>query len=231
MSAEKLVSLVLSSREPRRGARPCRSSRIGMERRATPSSGRASPRSRAPPTPGDRRARRRPSRDPATIATSPTCSRPSCAGPGATTTRPPGIARCCAGPRRRHGAEQPREHRVRPRRLPGALARYKEGAEKAADGEIEGGLLLQPVAGPPAEVRDAARRRGALPGAAASSGLISTFDRLWKYDKGDYAVVDIGLTTLDVEQKFTGHRAEGSRSRTSPGAGSAGDRVALPGCS
>jgi Tfp pilus assembly protein PilF len=87
---------------------------------------------------------------------------------------------------------------------PSALARYKEGAEKAADGDTKAVFFynqslahLQKFEMQPADEALSQARR-------LSSGLISTFDRLWKYDKGDYAVVDMGLSTDDVEEKFNG---------------------------
>jgi hypothetical protein len=60
-----------------------------------------------------------------------------------------------------------------------------------------------------------------------SGGLISKFDDLWKYDKGDYAVVDLGLSTSDLERKFAG-AAEGSgRKNVFPDGGSRGVASAL----
>jgi hypothetical protein len=35
-------------------------------------------------------------------------------------------------------------------------------------------------------------------------GLIGDYDRTWKYDKGDYAVVDLGLSIDQVSDKFRG---------------------------
>src|SRR5262249_5960777 len=34
--------------------------------------------------------------------------------------------------------------------------------------------------------------------------LIASYDRIWKYDKGDYAVVDLGFTREQVWRKFSG---------------------------
>ena len=36
------------------------------------------------------------------------------------------------------------------------------------------------------------------------AGLIGSYDRTWKYDKGDYAVVDLGFTREQIWRKFTG---------------------------
>jgi tetratricopeptide (TPR) repeat protein len=90
-----------------------------------------------------------------------------------------------------------------------ALARYRQGAEKAPDNETKAVFFynqslahLQKFEMQPADEALSQARR-------LAGGLISNFDRLWKYDKGDYAVVDVGLTTADVERKFLGV-AEGS---------------------
>ena len=87
---------------------------------------------------------------------------------------------------------------------PAALARYKLGAEKATDSETKAVFYynqslahLQRFEMQPADEALSQARR-------LSAGLIATFDHLWKYDKGDYAVVDLGLSTEDVEEKFLG---------------------------
>jgi tetratricopeptide (TPR) repeat protein len=85
-----------------------------------------------------------------------------------------------------------------------ALVRYKEGAAKASDSDAKAVFYynqslahLQKFEMQPADEALSQARR-------LSGGLISTYDRLWKYDKGDYAVVDMGLSTEDVEEKFLG---------------------------
>ena len=109
---------------------------------------------------------------------------------------------------------------------PAALARYKEGAEKAVDSETKAIFFynqslahLQKFEMQPADEALSQARR-------LSAGLISTFDRLWKYDKGDYAVVDMGLSTEDVEQKFLG--AEGGPGRKNVLASGAGNVAYSP---
>jgi tetratricopeptide (TPR) repeat protein len=57
-----------------------------------------------------------------------------------------------------------------------------------------------------------------------SPGRVSGYDR-WKYDSGDYAVVDLGLSREDVWRKFAG-RAEGVGVRNVYGTGRGG-RLAL----
>ena len=93
---------------------------------------------------------------------------------------------------------------------PSALARYKQGAENAADNDRKALFFynqslahLQRFEMQPADEALSQARR-------LSGGLVSGFDDLWKYDKGDYAVVDLGLTGSDLERKFDGV-AEGSR--------------------
>lgn len=105
-----------------------------------------------------------------------------------------------------------------------ALVRYKEGAEKAADSETKAVFFynqslahLQKFEMQPADEALSQARR-------LSGGLISTFDRLWKYDKGDYAVVDIGLSTEDVERKFLGvPEGNGRQNVFTSGAGNAAE--------
>ena len=104
---------------------------------------------------------------------------------------------------------------------PAALARYKEGAGKAADNDTKAVFYyneslahLQKFEMQPADEALSQARR-------LASGLISNFDRLWKYDKGDYAVVDLGLSTEDVEEKFLGLAdGPGRKNVFAPGAGS-----------
>jgi hypothetical protein len=64
-------------------------------------------------------------------------------------------------------------------------------------------------------------------------GLISGYDALWKYDNGNYAVVDIGMTAEEVSEKFEG-RSEGVAKKnvsrdaaTTPAAGASGTGPAL----
>ncbi|HSB62100.1 MAG TPA: tetratricopeptide repeat protein [Vicinamibacteria bacterium] len=92
--------------------------------------------------------------------------------------------------------------------FPSAIARYKQGTE---------------AGGPPATLATFhynqslahLQRFEYQPAQEAKSnadrlarGLISEYDRRWKYDKGDYAVVDLGLSIEQVWEKFMG-AAEG----------------------
>jgi tetratricopeptide (TPR) repeat protein len=85
-----------------------------------------------------------------------------------------------------------------------ALARYKQGAESAGDPAIKATFhynqslahLQKFEMQPGDEALSNAKRLAA--------GLIDTYDSVWKYDKGDYAVVDLGLDARDVEAKFAG---------------------------
>jgi tetratricopeptide (TPR) repeat protein len=92
---------------------------------------------------------------------------------------------------------------------PAAQVRYKEGALKAGDSDLKALFFynqslahLQRFEMQPADEALSQARR-------LSGGLVSGFDDLWKYDKGDYAVVDLGLSVPDLERKFEGV-AEGS---------------------
>ena len=88
--------------------------------------------------------------------------------------------------------------------FPAAIARYKSGIESSPSSEVAASFYynlslahLQRFEYQPAtEARSQADR--------ASRNLIREYDRLWKYDKGDYAVVDLGLDEDRVNAKFAG---------------------------
>jgi tetratricopeptide (TPR) repeat protein len=88
--------------------------------------------------------------------------------------------------------------------FPAAIARYKQGIESNPAAEVTATFYynlslahLQRFEYQPAqEARSHADR--------AASGLVKDYDRLWKYDKGDYAVVDMGLDEDQMAAKFAG---------------------------
>ena len=88
--------------------------------------------------------------------------------------------------------------------FPAAIARYKQGIESSPPAEIAATFYynlslahLQRFEYQPAqEARSHADR--------AASGLVKDYDDLWKYDKGDYAVVDLGLGEDQIAAKFAG---------------------------
>jgi tetratricopeptide (TPR) repeat protein len=90
--------------------------------------------------------------------------------------------------------------------FPAAIARYKQGIDSAPPADIAATFYynlslahLQRFEFQPAtEARSQADR--------LSSGLIRSYDNLWKYDKGDYAVVDLTLSPAQVWAKFAGLR-------------------------
>jgi tetratricopeptide (TPR) repeat protein len=90
--------------------------------------------------------------------------------------------------------------------FPAAIARYKQGIESSPPPEVAATFYynlslahLQRFEYQPAqEARSQADR--------AARGLVREYDRLWKYDKGDYAVVDLGLNEEQVGAKFAGVR-------------------------
>jgi len=85
-----------------------------------------------------------------------------------------------------------------------AIARYKQGIESGPPAPVAATFQynlslahLQKFEYQPAqEARSQADR--------IASGLVRTYDGLWKYDKGDYAVVDLGLDEADLWSKFAG---------------------------
>jgi Tfp pilus assembly protein PilF len=88
--------------------------------------------------------------------------------------------------------------------FPAAIARYKQGIESSPSPEVAATFYynlslahLQRFEYQPAqEARSQADR--------AARSLVKDYDRLWKYDKGDYAVVDLGLSEDQVAVKFAG---------------------------
>jgi tetratricopeptide (TPR) repeat protein len=88
--------------------------------------------------------------------------------------------------------------------FPAAIARYKQGIESGPPPPVAATFYynmslahLQKFDYQPAqEARTQAER--------LDSSLVHGYDSLWKYDKGDYAVVDLGLGPDDVWSKFAG---------------------------
>jgi tetratricopeptide (TPR) repeat protein len=88
--------------------------------------------------------------------------------------------------------------------FPAAIARYKQASEAATSPHVAATLFynlqlahLQRFEYQPAEeARSQAER--------LAGGLVRSYDRLWRYDKGDYAVVDLSLTDDEVLTKFSG---------------------------
>jgi tetratricopeptide (TPR) repeat protein len=85
-----------------------------------------------------------------------------------------------------------------------AIARYKQGTETGAPPEITATFFynlslahLQKFEYQPAQEAKSNADR-------LAPGLMAGYDRLWRYDKGDYAVVDLGLTPDQVWAKFAG---------------------------
>jgi tetratricopeptide (TPR) repeat protein len=89
---------------------------------------------------------------------------------------------------------------------PAAIARYKQGIDSGPPADIAATFYynlslahLQRFEYQPAqEARSQADR--------LASGLTRSYDELWKYDKGDYAVVDLNLSPRQVWAKFAGLR-------------------------
>ena len=99
-----------------------------------------------------------------------------------------------------------------------AIARYKQGIESHPPAPVAATFYynlslahLQRFEYQPAqEARSQADR--------LASGLIRGYDSLWKYDKGDYAVVDMGLAEDDLWTKYAG-TSSGIRQKNVAGKG------------
>jgi tetratricopeptide (TPR) repeat protein len=88
--------------------------------------------------------------------------------------------------------------------FPAAIARYKQGIESGPPTSLAATFYynlslahLQRFEYQPAQEAKTQADR-------LDSSLVRTYDSLWKYDKGDYAVVDLGLTPDEVWAKFAG---------------------------
>ena len=88
--------------------------------------------------------------------------------------------------------------------FPAAIARYKQGIESGPPAPLAATFYynlslahLQRFEYQPAQEAKTQADR-------LDSSLVHTYDSLWKYDKGDYAVVDLGLTPDEVWAKFVG---------------------------
>lgn len=88
--------------------------------------------------------------------------------------------------------------------FPAAIARYKQGAESSPTPEINATFYynlslahLQRFEYQPAqEARSQAER--------LAMSLVRSYDNLWKYDKSDYAVVDLSISEEQAWAKFAG---------------------------
>ena len=109
---------------------------------------------------------------------------------------------------------------------PAAIARYKQGIESNPPAPVTATLYynlslahLQRFEYQPAqEARSQADR--------LAGSLTRSYDSLWKYDKGDYAVVDMGLDEDDLWTKFAG-TPSGIRQKSVAGKGTGMPRSAL----
>jgi tetratricopeptide (TPR) repeat protein len=107
-----------------------------------------------------------------------------------------------------------------------AIARYKQGIESNPPSPVSATFYynlslahLQRFEYQPAqEARSQADR--------LASSLMRSYDSLWKYDKGDYAVVDMGLNEDDLWTKFAG-TPSGIRQKNVAGKGTGMPRSTL----
>ena len=114
-------------------------------------------------------------------------------------------------PGRRGRAEQPREPRVRARRVPGGHRALQAGAEQAADGDPRPRSTTTSPSPTCSGSRCSPPTRRCRRPTAWTRASSSTYDRLWKYDKGDYAVVDLGLDRGRGLRRSSTARADGHR--------------------
>jgi hypothetical protein len=109
--------------------------------------------------------------------------------------------------------------------FPAAIARYKLGVESSPTPEVTATFYynlerahLQRFEYQPAQEARAQAER-------LAGGLVKAYDSLWKYDKGDYAVVDLSLDREQLLAKFGGQR-EGVGLKNLAGKALPGGRIA-----
>ena len=113
--------------------------------------------------------------------------------------------------------------------FPAAIARYKQGIESGPPVPIAATFYynlslahLQRFEYQPAQEAKSNADR-------LARSLIADYDRTWKYDKGDYAVVDLGLTPEEVWAKYSGAaRGVVQANRAGKGAGASESQSFLP---
>ena len=87
-----------------------------------------------------------------------------------------------------------------------AIARYKQGIDSAPPPDIGATFYYNLSLAHLQRFEYQPAQEARLQADRLSSGLIRSYDNLWKYDKGDYAVVDLNLTPGQVWAKFAGLR-------------------------
>ena len=110
--------------------------------------------------------------------------------------------------------------------FPAAIARYKQGIESGPPTSVAATFYynlslahLQRFEFQPAQEAKTQADR-------LDSRLVRTFDSQWKYDKGDYAVVDLGLTPEEAWSKYAG-APRGIVQKNRAGKGAAGATTPL----
>jgi Tfp pilus assembly protein PilF len=87
-----------------------------------------------------------------------------------------------------------------------AIARYKQGIDSAPPPDIAATFYYNQSLAHLQRFEYQPAQESRLQADRLSSGLIQAYDNLWKYDKGDYAVVDLNLSPRQVWAKFAGLR-------------------------
>lgn len=88
--------------------------------------------------------------------------------------------------------------------FPAALASYKHAAEGGGSPEVMATLYYNESQAHFQKFEYPAGQEARSRADRLAGGRIAGYDRLWRYDKGDYAVVDLGLSPEQVTAKFVG---------------------------
>jgi Tetratricopeptide repeat len=85
-----------------------------------------------------------------------------------------------------------------------AIVRYKQGIEGGAPAEYAATFYYNLSLAHLQKFEYQPAQEARLQAERLAPGVVSSYDSTWKYDKGDYAVVDLGLTPDQVWAKYAG---------------------------
>ena len=113
--------------------------------------------------------------------------------------------------------------------FPAAIARYKQGIESGPPAPVAATFYYNMSLAHLQRFEYQGAQEARTQAERLDSSLVHGYDSLWKYDKGDYAVVDLGLSSDEVWSKFAG-ASSGivQKNRYGQGPAAAGTQSLLP---
>jgi tetratricopeptide (TPR) repeat protein len=88
--------------------------------------------------------------------------------------------------------------------FPAAITRYKQGIESGPPSPVAATFYYNMSLAHLQRFEYQQAQEARTQAERVDSSLVHGYDSLWKYDKGDYAVVDLGLSSDEVWSKFAG---------------------------